>query len=109
MNAQRCDRLIVGSGTASCVLANALSADPTRRPLMLDAVGAGNDKRIHIPADIVAKAMASDGQCLDFARINGSTPNPPPPAQASTRATLEAACGSSTRSHSAPHLQRRHP
>ncbi len=30
MNAQRCDRLIVGSGTASCVLANALSSTECR-------------------------------------------------------------------------------
>ena len=52
MNTPVCDYLIVGGGTAGCVLANRLSADPSCRVILLEAGGPDDDKWIHIPAGI---------------------------------------------------------
>jgi choline dehydrogenase len=43
------DVVIVGAGTAGCLLANRLSADPTRRVLLIEAGGNDNYHWIHIP------------------------------------------------------------
>ncbi len=43
------DYVIVGAGTAGCVLANRLSADPDKRVLLLEAGGRDNYHWIHIP------------------------------------------------------------
>jgi choline dehydrogenase len=43
------DTVIVGAGTAGCLLANRLSADPSRRVLLLEAGGSDNYHWIHIP------------------------------------------------------------
>ncbi len=43
------DHIIVGAGTAGCLLANRLSADPARRVLLIEAGGADDYLWIHIP------------------------------------------------------------
>ncbi len=43
------DYIIVGAGTAGCLLANRLSADPACRVLLIDAGGRDNYHWIHIP------------------------------------------------------------
>jgi choline dehydrogenase len=46
---QRYDFIIVGGGTAGCLLANRLSADPARRVLLIEAGGRDDYHWIHIP------------------------------------------------------------
>ncbi|MDR7124784.1 GMC family oxidoreductase N-terminal domain-containing protein [Pseudotabrizicola sp. 4114] len=43
------DVVIVGAGSSGCVLANRLSADPTRRVLLIEAGGSDNHPWVHIP------------------------------------------------------------
>ncbi|MFI4926839.1 MAG: GMC family oxidoreductase [Burkholderiales bacterium] len=43
------DYIIIGAGTAGCLLANRLSADPTKRVLLLEAGGKDDYHWIHIP------------------------------------------------------------
>ncbi len=44
------DYIIVGAGSAGCVLANRLTADPNNRVLLLEAGGKDTGPWIHIPA-----------------------------------------------------------
>ncbi|MEA3138719.1 MAG: hypothetical protein QOK23_888 [Gammaproteobacteria bacterium] len=44
------DCIIIGAGTAGCILANRLSADPKRRVLLLEAGGLDNWIWYHVPA-----------------------------------------------------------
>ena len=43
------DYVVIGAGTAGCLLANRLSADPRRRVLLVEAGGSDNYHWIHIP------------------------------------------------------------
>ncbi len=43
------DYIIAGGGTAGCVLANRLSADPARRVLLLEAGGGDSNRWLHVP------------------------------------------------------------
>ncbi|MBA3477207.1 MAG: GMC family oxidoreductase N-terminal domain-containing protein [Lautropia sp.] len=49
MSSQSFDYIIVGAGTAGCLLANRLSADPTKRVLLIEAGRKDNYPWIHIP------------------------------------------------------------
>ena len=43
------DYIVVGAGTAGCIVANRLSANPTNRVLILEAGGSDNWIWFHIP------------------------------------------------------------
>ncbi len=51
-SADEFDYIIVGAGSAGCVLAYRLSADPNNRVLVLEAGGPDTDPMIYIPLGV---------------------------------------------------------
>lgn len=68
---QSWDYIIVGAGSAGCVLANRLSADPSVRVLLLEAGGANASLDVRIPAGI--------GSAIFKDRLNWKYPARPDP------------------------------
>ncbi len=50
--AERYDFIVVGAGSAGCVLANRLTADPAVRVLVIEAGPPDTAAEIHIPATL---------------------------------------------------------
>ncbi len=71
------DYLIVGAGTAGCVLAERLSADPTKRVLLLEAGPPDRHPMIHIPRGI-AKILSDPAHVWPFTAARGMGDNRPP-------------------------------
>jgi len=75
------DYIIVGAGSAGCVLANRLSADPKNRVLLLEA--GGDDRPTHNPGQFLSNLMihvpVGYSQTLKDPKVNWLYPTQPDP------------------------------
>jgi choline dehydrogenase len=77
MTTEQCDYLIIGAGSAGCVLANRLSANGRYRVLLLEAGGRDRNPWIHVPLGY--------GKTMFNARVNWMFETEPEPALAHRR------------------------
>ncbi|RWC90210.1 MAG: alcohol dehydrogenase [Mesorhizobium sp.] len=54
MKTESYDYIVVGAGSAGCVVANRLSADPSVRVCLIEAGGSDNSLRVSVPAGILS-------------------------------------------------------
>ena len=68
------DYVIIGGGTAGCLLANRLSAEPNRRVLLLEAGKADSYPWIHIPVGyLFCMVIHAPIGCITLNQTRGST------------------------------------
>jgi choline dehydrogenase len=77
MTTEQCDFLVIGAGSAGCVLANRLSANGKYRVMLLEAGGRDDNPWIHIPLGY--------GKTLFNTRVNWMFETEPEPALAHRR------------------------
>ena len=79
------DTVIVGAGSAGCVLANRLSADPAHRVCLIEAGPEDRSPLIHIPAGILGT--------LPRRQVNWAFTTEPQPGLSRERAQRETPAG----------------
>ena len=75
----RFDYIIIGAGSAGCVLANRLSEDPSVRVLVLEAGGRDNSILVRMPAGVGTLIKGKNAHNWAFAPLTRVLWPPAPP------------------------------